>query len=174
MALIVEDGSGLADAESYCSVAVADSYHLKRGRETAWVDDLETEEKEFALRKATDYMLQEYRDRWDGFRVDDVQTLDWPRYEVIRKDAMRYGHEAYYPHDTVPREVQNACAELAFKSLTVDLGADLGPQVVSQTVGPISQTLAPGARQRPKFKAVDDMLMPFLDGSGIGVKVYRA
>ena len=35
MSLIVEDGTGLAGAESYVSVTDADTYHDKRGN-TAW------------------------------------------------------------------------------------------------------------------------------------------
>lgn len=54
MALIVEDGTGLADAESYLSVADADTYHADRNNE-AW-QDYSTAEKEAALRKATQYI----------------------------------------------------------------------------------------------------------------------
>lgn len=36
MALIFEDGTGRADADSYCSVADADAYLAARGRNATW------------------------------------------------------------------------------------------------------------------------------------------
>ena len=52
MSLVVEDGTGKADAESYISVADADTYHSNRGN-TDWAA-LTTTEKEQLLRGATD------------------------------------------------------------------------------------------------------------------------
>jgi hypothetical protein len=66
MTLTVEDGTGKADAESYISVADADTYFTARNNAT-WAA-LSTSDKEAALRKATDYMLQAYRVRWAGMR----------------------------------------------------------------------------------------------------------
>lgn len=39
---VVEDGSGLATANSYCSVAEADTYHSNNGNPAAWVDNAAT------------------------------------------------------------------------------------------------------------------------------------
>lgn len=81
MALIVEDGTGLAAAEAYASVAEADTYHTARGREATWTD-LDADVKERALRLATDYMQQAYRSLWAGTRKTTAQALDWPRWNV--------------------------------------------------------------------------------------------
>ena len=56
MALTPETGAGLADADSYCSQADADAYHDDRGN-GAWAL-LDSDAKDAALRKATDYMVQ--------------------------------------------------------------------------------------------------------------------
>lgn len=61
MTLVVEDGSIVSGAESYASVAQADAYFAARGI-TIWSPLLDAE-KEQALRRATDYMVQTYRQR---------------------------------------------------------------------------------------------------------------
>lgn len=172
MALVVEDGTGKADAESYISVADADTYFTNRGNAT-WAA-LATDAKEQALRKATDYMLATYGLRWAGVRVTDTQALDWPRYNVPRRDAasMAYG-ALYYDSDEVPTAVARACAELAVRASADDLSPDLSAQVKQETVGPISVTYADGARQDTRYKAVDLMLAQFLKGLG-SVPVARA
>lgn len=172
MSLIVEDGTGKSDAESYISVADADTYFTNRGNAT-WAA-LTTQQKEESLRKAADYMLQAYGLRWSGVRVLDTQALDWPRYNVPRKDAaaMSYGQPFYDSH-AVPAPVARACAELAVRASAADLSPDQAAQVKSETVGPISVVYADGARQDTFYKAVDQMLAPFLQGGG-SVPVVRA
>lgn len=176
--LIVEDGTGRADAESYVSVAFADSYHTARGRETTWTD-LDTDVKEQALRMATDYMGQAYRVRWAGCRRTDTQALDWPRYDAPKPDAPGgYGPwPAYYDDDIVPTEVQRACAELAFRHATgTDLAPDLDPPVTREKVGPIEVEYAQGDRQTVKFQAIDMLLGPLLKSGGASnvAKVVRS
>lgn len=172
MALIVENGTGLADAESYISVADADEYLGKRG-DTAWAA-LTTEQKEQALRRGTDYMVQVFRMRWRGSRVNAVQALDWPRAFVQRTDFEYSGLNGYttigglyyYPNNVVPPEVAKACAEMATRGASADLLPDLGAQVTNETVGPISVSYAEGARQDTYYKAVQLLLAPFLEGRG--------
>ncbi len=155
MPLIVEDGTGKADAESYCSVSDADAYHAARGV-TAWAA-LDTTGKEQRLRMATDYMLQTYRALWAGQRVTATQALDWPRYDVPRRD---YGD--YYPSNTVPAEVVRACAELASRvTVGAALLTDQTREITEQTVGPITTKYAQGSSQATRYAAADAMLAPF-------------
>lgn len=175
MTLEVETGSASATSESYASVAEADAYLSARGA-TAWVA-LQDEAKEQALRRATDYMVQTYRTRWKGFRVKPTQSLDWPRYDVQQPDAVGpdgYGGVPFYAPDTVPREVRYACMELAVRATAGDLLDDLDPLVLSESVGPISTSYAPGASRHRTFPAVDRLLQPMLIGGGSGVKLVRA
>lgn len=139
MALIVEDGTGLPDAEAYISVADADAYHAARGN-AAWAA-LAEPAKEAALRLATDYMEAEYGPRWRGNRLTAEQALSWPR-----------GVEG------VPEAVRRANAELAVRASAGPLLADQGPAVKQETVGPISVTYADGARQSTRYAAVDAAL----------------
>lgn len=173
MALVTEDGTGKTDAESYISVTDADTYFTNRG-DTVWTA-LGTPAKEAALRKATDYMVATYGMRWGGMRMTTTQALDWPRAYVPFRDApVGYGaSQPYYDDDTVPVAVQRACAELAVRASAADLAPDVGAQVKSETVGPISVTYADGARQSDTYRAVDAMLSAYLKGGG-AVPVVRA
>lgn len=166
MSLIVEDGTGLATAESYISVTAADTYFLNRNN-AVWAA-LQTPAKEAALRKATDYMLQAYRVRWAGMRNVATQALDWPRRYVPNRDVPQmYGPSpAFYDFTSVPVTVANACAELALRASAADLSPDLTAQVKSESVGPISVVYADGARQDTHYKAIDAMLAPFLKAGG--------
>lgn len=166
MSLVVEDGSGLPNSESYCSVDVATSYHALRNN-TAWAV-LATQAMEAALRVATDFMRQRYRLRWVGVKVTATQALEWPRAWVALPDSPS-GYRsvpAYVPMNVVPVEVQNACAELALRSINGALSPDLGPQVVREKVGPIEVQYLPASRQALLFRAVDDMLAVYLKGLG--------
>lgn len=174
MALVVEDGSGKADAESYISVADATTYHASRGN-VAWASVASDTVREQLLRKATDYMAV-YRDRWAGWRVSTMQALDWPRYEVPIKDASLLGQSlmAYYPSNAVPVAVARACAELALRAIDGDLAVDLDPPVIEETIGPITTKYAEGAPQQKRFPAIDAMLLPFMTGGAGSLKVVRS
>ena len=174
MTLVVEDGTARANADSYCSIVFADTYHTGRGREESW-SDLDSEVKEAALRQASDYIGQEYRLRWAGSRRTATQALDWPRVDVPMKDVPGASYSAYYPYDVVPDEVKKACAELAFRSISAALSPDLGAPVTGKTVGPISVTYAAGARQETRYRAVDDLLAPLLKSSGnVFIRLVRS
>ena len=173
MALIVEDGTGKTDAESYISVADADTYFTNRGNAT-WAA-LSTAQKEQSLRKATDYMQATYGLRWDGIRVSTAQALDWPRaYVEVKQATAGYSTlPGYYVDNAVPAVVAHACAELAVRASAADLLADVGAQVKQKTVGPISVTYADGARQTTQYEIVDRMLAPLFRAGG-GIPVVRA
>lgn len=172
MALTVEDGSVVTGAESLASVADADAYHDKRGN-TAWAA-LATPAKEANLRKGTDYLVQNYRSRWKGYRVSALQVLDFPRYGIYMEEFLRDGLGAtpYLVADNiVPTEVKNAVCELALRAIDGELSADLTPSVVSETVGPISTTYNQTDPQYTRYRAVDNMLTPFLKSSSFNSRV---
>lgn len=74
MALIVEDGTGLVDSDSYISLADARTFAANYGI-TLPTDDTEAE---ITLRKGTQYVdLQE--DCFVGDRLNDTQALAYPR-----------------------------------------------------------------------------------------------
>ncbi len=106
MAIIVEDGTGLENANSYISVADADSYFLNRNN-SEWAAK-SAEEKEAGLLYATTYLDSNFI--WIGNIKDESQALGWPRRNA-------YDHEGrLISGDTVPTKVKYACAELSLLS----------------------------------------------------------
>jgi hypothetical protein len=152
MPLIVEDNTGLANAESYISVADADVYLANMGR-TSWAAAT-TAAKEIALRKATQYIDTAYSFR--GARVrGDLQALEFPR-------------DSGYEEWPVKR-LRDACCELAVIALGEELVvANEDRPVTQETVGPLSVTY--GASRfsgQKRFVHVDRLLRPLTRG-GVG------
>lgn len=164
--IVVEDGTGKVDADSYISVADADYYHDMLGN-TAWTGP--DTAKEHALRKATQYMQQVYFDRWDGYRKTSTQALDWPR-EYVEIKGLRYVE--YVTSTTIPQEVKNACASLALRALTDDLLADEERAVISESVDVISVTYGEYSPQRKRYPEIERMLAKYLITSG-GLQMVR-
>lgn len=106
MAFVVEDGTGLADANAYASVESVDDYHSDRGN-TKWTGA--DAAKEAAIIRATDYLDQRFGNLFRGSKGTDAQALEWPRYDA-RSD------NGYY-YEGVPVNLAKAVAEYALRAL---------------------------------------------------------
>ena len=166
MTLIVEDGSGLSTAESYISAADASTRHTNLGNTNCAL--LTSDEMEQALRRATVYMEQAYRERWQGYVQHLDQALSWPRNSVVI-DGWRW-----IATDIVPAEVANACADLALKAAAGDLNADLTRGVVRKKVGPLETEFDRYSPQSTRYVAINMMLAPFLKGASANATLVRA
>lgn len=167
MALIVEDGTAKVNADSYISVVDATAYHAARGAGDAWdtVDD-----QDAALRKATEYMMQNYRFSWSGFRLTLAQRLDWPRAYVPIPDLTQgYGSGmAYLAQNIVPEEVRNACAVLALLTASGDLVPNLERAQSKVKVDVLEISYDPYSPEYKRYRAVDMMLAVWLGGGATG------
>jgi hypothetical protein len=181
--MIVEDGSIVADANSYITVAFADDYHEKRGN-TTWAT-MTVGEKEASIIRATDYIEQAYNQRWKGRVVDPLQSLDFPRAFVNLSDVSGFSNAQYdfiggvyfLPNNVIPKELKNASAEMAFKAARGELSPDLEPtgNVIAESVdGAVSVSYSD--RNTPRFKvfrAIDNMLSHLLKSNGTNFNVGR-
>lgn len=158
MALITEDGTGKADAESYASVDAADAYHLARAN-SAWAA-LDAAAKEASLRKATDYIESVYAGEWLGQRATAAQMLEWPRSNVPALSGINYE-----PSNAVPRRLVMATCELALKASAGVLLKDEGQRAVSKTVGPLTIKYADDAPAATRFQMVESLLGPYMASS---------
>lgn len=77
--MIVENGTGLPNADSYVSVEFADSYFSARGV-SSWVS-LTNEQKEQALICGTDFIDNIYH--WKGKKATTEQALRFPRVNLV-------------------------------------------------------------------------------------------
>ena len=179
MALIVETGAGLINADAYISVADADIYHDNYGN-TGWAT-LDDDVKAQCIRKATQYMINMYRMRWLGRRVQVTQALDWPRVGVVIKDfggtQGRTGFGSYglfqIAFTIVPQDIKNACAEFALRASIGPLADDLSQRVISETVGPVSVTYDVNSPQFTRYRNIEGMLKVYLAPNSSMVKLVR-
>lgn len=172
MTLIVEDGTGKSNAESYISVADADTYHSNRGNDD-WAG-LTTSQKERLLRIATDYMVAVYRLRWDGYRYVNTQALDWPRiYVPVRDICSVNAYPEYVDFDIVPVQVQNACAEFALKANSETLLEDQSQVTIREKVGPIEVEYDKFSPQFKRYLQIENMLSIYFASSANQVKLMR-
>ncbi len=167
MSLVTEDGTGLATAESYLSVADADTYWSNRGDST-WAAGT-TAGKEEALRRATQYLDAEFI--WIGAIASTTQALGWPR-------AGACDHEGRDLSDMVPVLVENACAELAKEALsgallTVEGRDDRAKRVKA---GSVEVEYMNGAGSQKAYKLASLILAPVIEyrRSGASVPVRLA
>lgn len=154
MALIVETGAGLADAESYISVADADAYFAAHSDPSSW-SGLTTAQKESALRYATTWLDRRYG--WPG-QVEFVETpqaLAWPRSSAWDAE----GREL----EDVPQAVADATCEAALAHVASALNetvglTGVGSLVESAQVGPLSVKFSESAIARRTFAYIDSIL----------------
>jgi hypothetical protein len=107
---VVEDGTGVAGANSYSTDLAALQYHEDIGTPTADWASVPLDEREQALRDATRYLDAKYGKRWKGYRSDGTNPLDWPRQSVIDTDGFNV------VSNTIPQALLDATAEAALRS----------------------------------------------------------
>jgi hypothetical protein len=151
MPLVVEDGTGRSDAESYQSVASFKSYCDARGYSYAGVADAKIEQ---SLRLSTGYIDTQFR--YKGERSLGSQSLEFPRTNLTDWSS--------YVITGVPNRVAQACNELAFKALTQPLYEDLdrGGKVRSESVGSISVTYADDAPAGKTYQFAAKLLAQYV------------
>jgi hypothetical protein len=158
--LIVEDGSGVANANSYVSVAEYRAYATPRGVSLP-VSDSEVETQ---LILAMDYLEVQC---WRGIPSYDGQSLALPRDEV-------YIGGSLIANDVIPGKIKFAQMQLA---LQVNNGVDLMPTVVGgsasvvrEKVGPLETEYATSLTvgTQPYFRSINALLGPYLCSPGFG------
>lgn len=169
MTIIVEDGSIVADANSYVTVADARAYAAARGITLSATDSV----VESLLINAVDY-TESKRAQYQGSKVSQDQELQFPRYNVSID-----GFEI--PPTTIPKTLKNAQMQLVIESSE---GIDLMPTqsgqfVTEETVGPITTKYSDKAGLdglEPQMTAVDALLEPLYKqgNSGAFLTTYRA
>lgn len=181
MALVVEDGSGIANAESYASVSDADTYHSNMNA-TAWAAAA-TPAKEAALRAATVYIDGRYGARFPGWKRTKDQALLWPRSGAV--DASGWSIESTGAL-AVPSPLKRAVAHLAATALTTTLAPDVdrGGRIKSKSINAgqgavgVATEYESGAPIGTTYRTVDLLLAPLLglvDSGGMRtVELVRA
>ena len=127
MALIVENGTIVSNADSYVTRAEAIAFAANRGVTLA--DSTATDAM---LIKAADY-LESFAGRFKGSPVERDQPLAWPRYGAVIEGFT-------WSSDEIPRQV--IAAQLA---VLLEINAGDDPFNPTPTVGPITEETVSGA-----------------------------
>jgi hypothetical protein len=163
--LIVEDGTGLSNANTYLSEADADTYWVDHGNNTTWSAATATQKQE-ALIIATQYMDANYNTRWLGTKDSQTQSLAWPRSGVVDYDGYLLSN------NELPQAVQDATAEAAVRHLSSALIPDVdnpgGIKSEKVQVGALANAVeyAGAAGQLPSYPLIDMILRHLLTGVG--------
>lgn len=132
MALIVEDGTDVAGADSYVSEADAVIIAASLG-----LSFPTAAESEIPLRLAAIY-LEKYRNRYQGAKVFDDQSLQWPRNPVYIDKI--YNDPAVIPEDLIYAQVVIGSSISAGANV---FGTSFG-NTSSKSVGDVSVTISNG------------------------------
>lgn len=155
MAITVEDGSGLSNAETYATVAALKAYCDGRGYSYGSSSDTVLEQK---LRIAADYINAKWR--FKGTRKVSSQAMEFPRTGCMDTSG--------YEVTGVPARVANACCELAYNAISESLfqNLDRGGKIASESVGPISVSYAADAPAEKLYAAAESFLKPYIMAGG--------
>ena len=100
--LVVENGMGLPNANSYCNLDYAIEYCTMKGY-TDWLKLTENQQKIFIIR-GTEFVDNYYT--WKGIRKRQSQSMSFPRDNIYDDDR--------YPVEGIPEKLKKACIEAAF------------------------------------------------------------
>jgi len=161
MAFTPEDGTGLAGANSYISLAALKAHHDDRGNDYSGFADalLET-----SLVQATDYIDQRFGRRFRGDKADSRQALEWPRQNAYTdEDFLLTG---------VPAALAKACAEYAL--IAAQLGRNLAPPsppdfgVLDPATGTVENDSSGRITQKTEKVGPIEETTKFADGNSSG------
>jgi len=167
MAIIVEDGTIVADANSYVTLAEVRAYATLRGITVPAADgDLEKH-----LHLAMDWFESE---DFPSARLDATQELSFPR-DVIVVDGVRYMEGA------IPKLVKQIICEATCTSVTIALqpqfaGSSLG-QLRKKKVDVLEKEYFPAtstASFMPVLAKLDALMQKLLYADGFRLTVLRA
>lgn len=162
MALIIENGSGVAGANTYASVAALREYAALRGI-TLPVDDPSCE---VLLIKAMDYFDSVVG--WQGVKANPNNPLDFPRTGVVVDGVT-------LPSTAIPSILIQAQVTLATEANKTDLQPNQMPNDKGAVIEASAQTgthvkyaapIATNIRTKPFFAKVDGLLSKLLSSGG--------
>lgn len=172
MAVAIDATVGGASANSYVTLATANTYVEGRLNASTW-DAASDDNKNRALVEAA---LELQYMRWLGERVTDTQALSWPREWVVNPDDPNYD---YYDETAIPDRIATAQCELAFqfiKAGSTDVAAldslyGIKRKKVDVLETEYTEHVRPtGVRRYPR---VYDAIAPLLAGSAATLDIVR-
>lgn len=151
---IVEDSTGLSNANSLASVQDFKDYYSLRNVNISTLTDTQIEG---FLVLGTDYIVQKYD--FIGSKLKDTQSLPFPR--VVNNETI------------FPTNVKYATILLAFKSQNGSLLADSQQQVKKEKVDVLEVEYMDGSSSEVVYNDVLGYLKPYLSNAGNVYNISR-
>lgn len=154
--------------DTYVSVVDADTYvtdHFRGDDLTTW--DTASDDKEAALREATQYIDANFEDNFVGEIQTTSQTLAWPRVNAVDNAGRLL--------NGIPSAVKDATVELAFSALGGKLVPDesRGGKVKREKVDVLEVEYFDNAPAGTTYGWVEQLLRPVLKHSGAVKRLFR-
>lgn len=152
--MIVENGTGLPNANSYVSVEFADDYFSARGV-TEWTA-FATTVKEQLLIKATDFIDNVFQ--WNGKKQFDTQALRFPRVDIRDYEGAEMSG--------IPTCLKQAVCDAALISNGGELfqTSDANGDVLSEKIGELSFTYSKTNKETVTSSSLYDSINTKLRG----------
>ena len=160
MALVIEDGTVVAGANSYITDQEFVDYANARGYEIPAAEA----DREPLIIKAADYILSQ-ESKMQGVRTDPVnQTMSYPR-------SGAYLYCTLIASDAIPQTLKNAQCEAAFAVSSTDLLITKSSgNIASEAVGDLSVSYhSGGSFEQVRTDTIDVHLDPLLKQGGANV-----
>lgn len=156
MALVIEDGSGKTNSQSYVTVAEVQAYAALYGLSPSGASEAD-------IMKAMRYLEGAFYDRWVGLKKTEEQALSWPRAYAARRDGWTIRESE------IPKEVKDAVCILALRSRdSENLLPDItrSDSVIEEQIGPIRVKYADNARVTTLYRDVEIVIKPIVSPLG--------
>ena len=137
--MIVENGNGLSNANSYVTIEYANNYFSEHGI-TNWLD-LEEGKKEIALINGTDFIDNSFK--WRGKKATQEQSLSFPRVNIVDNDG--------YDVAGIPEKLKQAVCEatiLSANGTTLFATQNENGAVTSEKIGSLAFTYDINAKKK--------------------------
>jgi len=174
MTITVEDGTGVANAETYADVAFCGQFHTDRGN-ASWAAAASDAVREAAIRRGMAYLEGVYRDRWKGSKRWPYSTnaLAWPRAGVFDSEGL-----LIVEHEAIPVALKQAVAVAALRELdepgSLAPDEDRGGAVRQIQAGSVGITYAPNAPVGVVRKEIGHLLSLLVDNGGSTIPLRRS
>jgi hypothetical protein len=173
VALTIVATAGSASANSFVTLAEAETYMEGRGNKATWTAAADAD-KNIALVEATrDIDAMDFI----GYVAESTQSLAWPRQWAVDPDDPS---QNYYATNEIPTRVKDATSELAFqyiKAGTTDVAAIDSKTNVKRKKVDVLETEYFAPSETPtglaRYPRVLTWLRPLLAGSTLTTEVVR-
>lgn len=132
---------GSTSANSYPTVAEANAYFANRIHSSGW----DSFDDQAALLVTCSQMIDWYF-KWKGVKVNDAQSMKWPRTGAVRRDG------TVISETEIPPEIKIAVYELALSSVEEDRTSDFSLYGLEQVKAGSLMVKAAGSKSPPSAK----------------------